>query len=88
MLQQLYSKLYSIPCTGIEVPSVCWKYRSVNVSGTQLGSHKSRCASSSTVFASWSCDVLGRPASSIVENLVVSDSILRAARIITTSTNY
>lgn len=32
-LQHLYSKLYGTPSTNIEVPSFCWKYQSMLMTG-------------------------------------------------------
>ena len=54
----------------------CWKYRSIQFQGKQLGSHFSRSKSSSVVMGLWKSDIFGYPSTDIDKS-----ELLRAARI-------
>ena len=58
-LQNLYSRMYQVPESHIEVCSSFKKYRTVTIGGILLGSHKSRSRSSSIVIAEWNVKLLG-----------------------------
>lgn len=61
----------------MQVNRDCWKYKSIQLLGKQLGSHSSRSKASSIVMALWKSNVFGYPS-----NLEESPSeLLRAARI-------
>ena len=81
LLGELYAKLYGVHSSDIEMTSVCWKYTSVTIHGKVLGSHNSRSHSSSIVTSLWRNDLFGHPLSSIVEDSVSSDEMVRPARI-------
>lgn len=81
-LQKLYANFYSTASLNdIDVPSTCWKYASVTFHGKVLGCHNSRSNSSSIVAAMWRNDLFGFPLSSIVEDLVPANQLIRPARI-------
>ena len=86
-LQTLYSELYHVPISSIQMPTSCWKYSSVAVRGKQLGSFKGRSASSSIVMASWKTDLFGQASLLAVDNIEAhleghdQSEITRAARI-------
>lgn len=58
-LIELYSELYATDRHAIEVSSVCMKFTSVSMYGKQLGSCKSRSASSSIVIVHWNNFLFG-----------------------------
>ena len=60
-LQQLYSRMYQVPESIIEVCSMFKRYRAVLFGGVSLGSHKSRSRSSSIVIAEWNVGLLVVP---------------------------
>jgi hypothetical protein len=82
-LQELYAKYYttSLSPNDIDMPSTCWKYTSVTFQGKVLGCHNSRSNSSSIVAAMWRNNLFGFPLSSIVEDLIPGNQLLRPARI-------
>ena len=59
-LFQLYRKLYCVTDdSDLYLSSICLRYSHVTVNGKQLGSKKSRSASSSTVMAMWNVNWFG-----------------------------
>lgn len=52
-LRILYSRLYSVPYSEVELSSTFHKYKSLLFNGRQLGSHLSRVKSSSIVMCAW-----------------------------------
>lgn len=83
-LRELYAKFYSESTSSpndIDMPSTCWKYVSVTFHGKVLGCHNSRSSSSSIIAAVWRNDLFGFPLSSIVEDLVLDNQLIRPARI-------
>lgn len=57
-LRQLFSRMYQVPESRIDVCTTFKKYRAVTLGGASLGSHKSRSRSSS-VMAEWNVELLG-----------------------------
>lgn len=51
-LIKLYTKLYSISSSALEISSVYFKYSSVEINGKRVGSHGNRTQSSSIVMVS------------------------------------
>ena len=81
LVGELYAKLYGAHSSDIDMPSICWKYTSVTIRGKVLGCHNNHSHSSSVVSALWRNDLFGHPLSSIVEDLVSTDQMVRPARI-------
>ena len=52
-LKKLYSDLYSVPLSSLDVPSIFEKFSTITLNGKQLGSYKSRSSSSSLVLSLW-----------------------------------
>ena len=77
-LPKLLCKLYSVSSSSIDIPSFCWKYRTIELNGKQLGSYRSRSVASSCVLVLWKRDVLGAP---IASGITLPVDPLRAARI-------
>ena len=78
-LVNLYCKLYSVSdSSNITMPSVCMKYSHLSMYNKQLGSFRTRMASSSVVIAAWDTRLLG-PCSLADETS--ADIVSRAARI-------
>lgn len=75
---ELLHKLYSdVPSFLVQVSRDCWKYKTIQMHGKQLGSHLSRSNASSIIMALWKSDIFGYPS-----NLEESPSeLLRAARV-------
>ena len=82
LLKLLYSKLFSLPLSSIEMSNFCWKYKSVKINEETIGSHKTISQSSSIVAAWWNIELFGKPLSSIVEGqLEPGQDLLRPAKI-------
>ena len=79
-LTKLYSKLYAVPSSALDVPNCYLKYSSALINGWRLGSHKSRSASSCIVMVTWDNDVFG-PTQSTESDIERSTDITRAVRI-------
>ena len=58
-LLELYTYLYSVSRSAIDISSVYMQYSSIFANGKQLGSHRSRTASSSIVIANWDNELFG-----------------------------
>ena len=58
-LVELYTYLYSVSRSAIDISSVYMQYSSIFPNGKQLGSHRSRTASSSIVIANWDNELFG-----------------------------
>ena len=58
-LQQLYSRMYQVHESHIDVCSTFKRYQAVTVGGILLGSYKSRSRSSCIVIAEWNVRLLG-----------------------------
>ena len=52
-LKMMYSRLYSISPSSIDVCSAFMKYRMVSLNSKAIGSHNSRCRSSSILMCLW-----------------------------------
>lgn len=76
-VKALLSNLYSISPSIVQVSRDCWKYKSIQMHGKQLGSHLSRSRASSIVMAMWKSDLFGCP-SELEESPL---ELLRAARV-------
>ena len=63
-LVELYTYLYSVSRSAIDISSVYMQYPSIFANGKQLGSHRSRTASSSIVIANWDNQLFGNCSSS------------------------
>ena len=70
---KLYSYLYSVPQTDIDIAHTCSSYSSVVLNNKMFGTHKSRSAASSIILGQWDPDLFQRPTAPLSE--------LRAARI-------
>ena len=78
-LLNLYCKLYSISdSSGITMSKVCMRYSHLFMNEKQLGSFRSRMASSSIVIAEWDTQLFGACSS---EAETVADLVNRAVRI-------
>ena len=56
-LKQLYSRIYSVPLSSIELHQAFKKYKNVSVYNKQIGSFHSRSKNTSTVMISWNKDL-------------------------------
>ena len=75
-VKHLLCKLYSIDSSVIQVSRNCFKYKTIQFQGKQLGSHFSRSKASSIVMALWKSDIFGYPSTDLEDS-----ELLRAARI-------
>ena len=76
-LVELYTYLYSVSRSAIDISSVYMQYPSIFANGKQLGSHRSRTASSSIVIANWDNQLFGNCSSSASADRTTT----RAARV-------
>ena len=74
-LINLYSYIYSLSVTEIDIAHTCSSYLSVTIGGKFFVTNKSRSAASSVIIAQWDSNLLKRPST------VTHTSELRAARI-------
>ena len=82
LLKLLYSNLFLLPTSSIEMSNFSWKHKSVKINEKTIGSHKTISQSSSIVAAWWNNELFGRPLSSIVEgHLEPGQDLLRPAKI-------
>ena len=63
----LYSYLYSVSVTEIDIAHTCSSYSSVTLDGTFFGTNKSRSAASSIIIAQWDSSLTMRPSAPISE---------------------
>ena len=54
---KLYSRLYSVPLSNVDIATMCVRYTSVVVKGHQLEVYYSQFCSSSIVFAKWDSNI-------------------------------
>lgn len=52
-LKCMYSRLYQVSVSSLEVNSAFKKYKTISLNGKQVGSYNSRCRSSSTMMCLW-----------------------------------
>ena len=74
-----YCKIYSISDpSNITMSPICFKYSHLSMYGKQLGSFRTRTASSSVVMAEWNTDLFGHCS---LADETSTDVVNRAARI-------
>ena len=77
-LSTLFSKMYSVSSSSIDIPKFCWKYRTIQINGKLFGCYRSRSTGSSCVLATWKSDLFGAP---VAAGTTLPVDPLRAARI-------
>ena len=60
-LKELYSRLYSVSVSDIDIPLCYRKYRTVKLNKIQIGSHNSRSSHSSLVLVYWNQELFELP---------------------------
>ena len=78
----LYSKIFSVALSSIEMSNFCWQYKTVKINEKTIGCHNTRSQSSSIVATWWDTELFGNPLSSIVEDhLEPFQDLLRPAKV-------
>lgn len=60
-LKELYSRLYSVSVSDVDIPLCYRKYRTVKLNQIQIGSHNSQSSHSSLVLVYWNQELFGLP---------------------------
>ena len=77
----LYSKLYQVPASVLQMSNTYQKYEFAVINGKRFGFQKSRTSTSSLAIATWDNSLFGGSSSPLTPNLFVTTTFSRAVQI-------